>query len=307
MKMKICPVCDQPIKGMYCKHCRKIVLNPSEQEVQYYLNSRHPEMEHDCTYHAVEEKQDNLDEVRSSQSLTSPRETRNPFVSIVVAGIVMLTLVLVLFIIVIANAINDVGHLAVDPEPDYSMGLIAPKETKRAEMEEWERTDDEVRELGVSCNGFGHFPVVFEDAVEVLRECIDDAGYNWSMGVSSYNLVFDDTTWYETVYEFTIQNRNEYAGYLNISVDTATGEIHGMEMYTKYEKGFYEVADIAVKFLEQIGAAERMMSGKDFFETAYKAQGSDRGTVQKGLEVICEVPSDESEVFRMEIYALKSA
>ena len=54
MKMKICPCCDQPIEGKYCKGCRKIVLKPIEQEVDYYLNRRHPDFEHACTYHDVE-------------------------------------------------------------------------------------------------------------------------------------------------------------------------------------------------------------------------------------------------------------
>ena len=51
MKMKICPCCDQPIERNYCKGCRKIVLKPLEQDVDYYLNTRHPDFEHACTYH----------------------------------------------------------------------------------------------------------------------------------------------------------------------------------------------------------------------------------------------------------------
>ena len=57
MKMKLCPCCDQPIQGIYCKGCRKIVLNPVEQNVTYYLNRRHPEFDHDCTYHEGEVRQ----------------------------------------------------------------------------------------------------------------------------------------------------------------------------------------------------------------------------------------------------------
>ena len=105
------------------------------------------------------------------------------------------------------------------------------------------------------------------------------------------------------MYEFTIHNKEEYAGYLNITMDTATREIHGMELYTKYEKGFFEVADIAVKFLDKIGAAEISVDGTEFFETSYKAQGDDWVTIQNGLEVICEIPGGESEFYRMEIYA----
>ena len=51
MKIKICPCCDQPIQGIYCKGCRKIVWKPAEREINYYLNTRHPAFDHDCTFH----------------------------------------------------------------------------------------------------------------------------------------------------------------------------------------------------------------------------------------------------------------
>lgn len=365
MKTKICPICDQPISGMYCKGCRKIIRKPVERETAYFLNTRHPEFEHDCMYHAEGENRDNFDEVHRSQRVMSSSEmeakkaeikarmlqrkqepkssassysqtvkrlsstnpTRNPLVAIVTAAVVAVTLFITFTMIIVFNAINDVNDIGWEvvipepmatepvletsildapapwPEPDDSIELLSPAETDPATMEDWELTDDEVRELGVACNGFGHFPIVFEDAVEVLSECIRDAGYNWGMSVYSYNQFLDETTWYETVYEFTIRNKEEYAGYLNITVDTVTGEVHGMELYTKYEKGFFEVADITVKFLERMDAANILVDGTEFFETAFKAQEDDRVTVQNGLEVICEIPDDESEFYRMEIYA----
>ena len=36
---------------MYCKGCRRIVLHPYEQDVNYYLNERHPQHETGCLYH----------------------------------------------------------------------------------------------------------------------------------------------------------------------------------------------------------------------------------------------------------------
>ncbi len=74
MKMKICPCCDQPIKGIYCKGCRKIVLNPVERDIRYYLNTRHPEFEHDCTYHDDGVGMSTSGEVRSSQHAMSSSE-----------------------------------------------------------------------------------------------------------------------------------------------------------------------------------------------------------------------------------------
>ncbi len=341
MKMKICPCCDQPIKGIYCKGCRKIVLNPVEQDIRYYLNTRHPEFEHDCTYHDDGVKMSTSDRVRSSQHAMSSNEieakkaeikarmlqrkqenqsdfgtirkqsvsptmtgtknsrsaemNRKRIIAVVTAAIAIFMLLFTFIMIGVINTMNDAIYgdwgepipepMAAIPAPEapmieapspdieYYYELPVPAEADSGEMEEWEMTDDEVRELGVACNGFGHFPMILDDVNEVLFECIQDAGYGWSMSAYSYNQFMDEYTWYETVYELTIRNADEYAGFLNINVDTATGEIHGMELYTEYEKGFFEVADIAVKFLEKVGAAENLPDGTEFFETAYKNQG----------------------------------
>lgn len=361
MKTKVCPCCDQPIQGMYCKGCRKIVWNPVEQDIRYYLNTRHPAEDHDCTYHDDEVRSSSLPmssseieakkaEIRARmlQKSKEPRSTRSASIQPQTQTIkrstqpdrarktliATITTVLVVFIILftfvmigVINAMNDAiygGWGEPVPEPlatapaietplenapwpdmELSLELPVPSETDYATMEEWELTDEEVRAAGVSCNGYGHFPIVFADVVEVLRDCIHDAGYGWSMSVYSYNQFIDEYTWYETIYELTIRNEDEYAGYLNITVDTVTGEIHGMEMYTDYEKGFFEVADIAMKFLEQIGAGENLPSGTEFFETAYKNQGDTGVCLQNGLEVVCYIPEleDDYEMYRMEIYA----
>ena len=52
MKDKYCPYCDQKMtSGLYCKGCKRIVLHPYWQDVDYYLNERHPQQETDCLYH----------------------------------------------------------------------------------------------------------------------------------------------------------------------------------------------------------------------------------------------------------------
>lgn len=52
MKYKICPICDQKMsRAHYCDHCRQWIRNPLSIDVNYYLNERHPESEHDCSYH----------------------------------------------------------------------------------------------------------------------------------------------------------------------------------------------------------------------------------------------------------------
>ncbi len=52
MEYKICPICDQKMtKPHYCDHCRQRIKTPLTINVDYYLNERHPDTEHDCSYH----------------------------------------------------------------------------------------------------------------------------------------------------------------------------------------------------------------------------------------------------------------
>lgn len=301
--------------------------NPVEQDVHYYLNTRHPENEHACTYHdtGTIRKQSASSMMTGTKTIRNTEMSSKKVTAVVTAVIVTFMLFVTFVMIVIINTMNHRGYggfgepvpepLAtvpaleapiVDiPSPDLEsdFGLPFPDETVSDEMDEWEMTDDEVRELGVPCNGFGHFPMSFDDVSEVLFDCIRDAGYGWTVSAYSYNQFIDEYTWYETVYELTIRNADEYAGFLNINVDTATGEIHGMEMYTEYEKGFFEMADIAVKFLDKVGAAENLPDGTEFFETAYKNQGDAGVCLQNGLEVVCSIPDDEFDIYQMAIYA----
>ena len=52
MKQRYCPYCDQKMtSGLYCSGCKRIVWHPYVQDVDYYLNERHPQHESHCLYH----------------------------------------------------------------------------------------------------------------------------------------------------------------------------------------------------------------------------------------------------------------
>lgn len=52
MKQRYCPYCDQKMtSGLYCSGCKRIVWHSYVQDVDYYLNERHPQHESDCLYH----------------------------------------------------------------------------------------------------------------------------------------------------------------------------------------------------------------------------------------------------------------
>lgn len=386
MKTKVCPCCDQPISGIYCKGCRKIVWNPVEQDIHYYLNTRHPEDDHSCSFHndgagdfsvgrdrkslasKANLKSRGAEQVRQSDQIMTARETeakkaeikermrqrkaspqtvlngdvirrkvsssnqdfqakrtRSALISAITAAIVIFMIVFTFMMIWVINAMNDVtlhGWAVAVPEPlatvpaveapiqsevfpeeivapqaDGALELPVPMETDASAMEEWELTDAEVLEAGVPCNGYGHFPLLFEEVSPVFYDCIYDAGYDWMIyDAFSYNQFIDEYTWYETMYEYTIQSGEERAGYINVNVDTATGEIHAIEVYSRSESGFYEVADIALKFIEQIGMGANLPAGIDFYEEALKNQQEEMFSWQYGLEVVAHKP-DESEEF----------
>jgi len=317
MKTKICPCCDQPITGIYCKGCRKFVLHPVEQDVRYYLNTRHPESDHDCTYHDdVPKMRSASGQVRSSTHTMTSWETEAKKAEIKErmlqhkrsALIAAITTVLVTFVIiftfVMIQVINTMDHVTrfgmveAIPEPLATVPAVA--------MEEWELTDAQVKEAGVPCNGYGHSPVVFEDVSAVFSDCILDAGYGWTTyDAFSYNQFIDEYTWYETMYEYTIHNEDETTGYINVNVDTVTGEIHAIEVYSRSEDDFYEVTDIALKFIDKIGMASNLPAGIEFYEEAMKAQKEEVFSFQYGLEVVAyrPEPGEEYVQYHMAIYA----
>ncbi|EFC96361.1 hypothetical protein CLOSTHATH_05450, partial [Hungatella hathewayi DSM 13479] len=52
MIKKMCPVCDLPVNaGNYCPRCRRVIRKPYTQNVDYYLNERHPVHEAECDFH----------------------------------------------------------------------------------------------------------------------------------------------------------------------------------------------------------------------------------------------------------------
>lgn len=52
-KSMYCPICDQPVKGRFCKHCKEFVT-PYEHEADYRMNESHdPKNDANCEYHGT--------------------------------------------------------------------------------------------------------------------------------------------------------------------------------------------------------------------------------------------------------------
>ena len=77
MKQRYCPYCDQKMtSGIYCKGCKRIVLHPYMQDVDYFLNERHPQHESGCLYHDGENSPGMQNEKKKTKQ---EKRTADPF------------------------------------------------------------------------------------------------------------------------------------------------------------------------------------------------------------------------------------
>lgn len=391
MKTKVCPCCDQPINGIYCKGCRKIVLNPVEQDIKYYLNTRHPDYDHTCTFHGNNASQRSDSGGRTAGRVMTPSESeakkaeikarmmqrkrelqskreartldrrgdskkytgrdwngeplrpiikanpRNRMLTLIIVTITSLILFLAVMIGIIADANGRMYGIAVAvAEPERAVEapameaaiavdrtievpaatvsadeLPVPVETDAAQVESWERTDAEVREAGIACTGYGHFDVTYEDARPILLGCIEDYGLLWGEEEPySYNLEMDFVSWFRTIYGFVIGSEDEYVGILELETDTATGQIHGITIYTGREECLYELVDIATYFMNSTGiVSEELPEGEIFYREAMKEDGKiqrENGfRMMYDLEVACYLAAEgeDQEFYSMSVYA----
>ena len=391
MKTKVCPICDQPIHGMYCKGCKKIVLHPVEQNITYFLNTRHPEFETNCSYHndiprsaydangryrgssespvrnaahrmtvsETEAKKTQIKErmaARKQEQKTVLRRSGNIFGDIfgqsggsshptVLNGDVvrknkssgtnsavkkMLIGIIIYLILSFGSVIGIlVGNIAdvfdgftigsgaseivMAPEPIEAPAVDIDWDAPEPDMplNDWERSDEEVKSAGIACTGYGHFSVGYSDDLrETFESCVEDAGFRiWEEFTYSHNSQLDSDSWYVTTYEFSIDSEEDYIGTIEFEADTATGELHGFSVYNSDEKHFYELLNVLLKFMQEAGVIRHdLPSAEEFYEEArwknVDAQKEKGYVMLDGLEVSCYVP-DESvqEFFSLSIYA----
>jgi len=302
-------------------------------EVTYYLNERHPEGEEHCQFHGDiltgdmaeakkaeirermlarqreingKKKQVSIPNVPKRTEPVKKKPVASKFRIILLFYGIMLTIgVLFTIIAGIADFAENVRHDVVDviaPEPEYFA-----QEAMEEDLEEWERTDDQVIALGEACNGFGHSDVVYDEVEAVLLSYMDEAELKAEHDIYSYNEVMDHYTWFETSHDFIIENEDGYMGILEISTDTATGQIHGFSMYTHGEDNFFGLADVVMHVINQTGISEETVpDGRTFYKEAWMdhAQEEMGYRMQYGLEVECLVldESEEEPFYKMAIY-----
>lgn len=279
MKKKICPYCDQVMKNPgYCGFCHRIVLHPGEQEVNYYLNERHPAVEEDCLYHGplheenikdtrhVEKAQQGIQQDRNAGSgqdqpkpvpkgqqrgpkqfgaraegadskdrmpvgqMRSMAPTRLPGNEKKKKSNPISVIVMVYMIVVASSAlIKNFDGFERKAETAY-ISEISSEETA-VTLNDWERTAEQVKEAGIPCNTYGHLDVDTDMVIGVFQTEMENAGYSMEEYYSqSDNVEQGDYRYYNTGYTFDLVRETEWAGMLQLYFDTATDQMHGMQL-----------------------------------------------------------------------------
>lgn len=317
MEKKICPYCDQPISGMYCKGCRRFVKKPVTVNVTYYLNERHSESEESCQYHG-DLLTGKMEEVNKKNSRQPPQRKRPKAVTeknhrkqsdkgskiMRRLFIAILIYIGVCLVVPLAGLVLYLAKGAKQAIPEY----LAPGEhTAAVEADDWERSDEEVKAAGVACNGSGHFNVTESEFSFAFQACLAENGFHeWALEQSSYNQAFGSFSWYETRSEYILSEGDAYLGTISVESDTATGELHGVTMYTEDEETFYRMADAVLMAFEVSGLADGLPDGRAFYEEACESseQKTQGQRLQYGMEVSCYIREPEDpEFYHMSILA----
>ncbi len=218
----------------------------------------------------------------------------------------MIFFVLMLLIIGlnIVRVIVSVGwDLLQDLGVQVGSGIVAEPDTEWFPMEgedewspkpdadsEWSDTytefeDWEVREDGVACTMDGHFAISGENVADWMRELLgayglviaDESDY-------SYNVRYqDDDTWFATwrAYDLETEDEDRYP-YVEINWDTATGELHSVEMMLETTGQYLSMTGDVLAYLKEEGAISA--EEQELFDAAEWAEVVDDRSEYEAVE-----------------------
>lgn len=273
MKQKYCPYCDQKMKiSHYCQECRRIVWQPYEQNVDYYLNERHPQSEKNCLYHDNTKQPEKMGK-------TKPNVPKPLSVFMIVIGLCVACNIL--------GSIFMVGRSAFYGISDMLSELNRPDESVSSYQE---LTDEEVKKIGAACNTQGHYDVDLEEAASVLQDAFHTMGYSWNMYPYSYNETDGEYSWYQTEYDYHVDTDDENANGTTVEIcaDTATGQLHGIYIWSEDEKHFLDMADIAVETMKTLGLLPGAPEGRTLYAESLEYNPYESSEPRYGAEIVGE-------------------
>lgn len=259
MERKICPICDNPIRGRYCRTCHQFVRNPQIREVHYYLNESHPAGETACEYHdkPAKKAQKNHEMVFNPGKSGQERRKREKMAGqdqLKGKKWVFITFVLILGINFLSammdGPMGDAFYGAADSMVELFDGLFdgigmvnapqpeTPEERPGYEISwdgeqyqyipEFQELEEEaVKEAGVRCSR-DHLAIDGEEAAKRLSEILKEKAGFGEMEESGYSDNYmlagsPEDTFYNQYIFYVNGDSGESA---EVCYDTATGELH---------------------------------------------------------------------------------
>lgn len=221
-KKMFCPICDQPVKGRFCRHCGEFVT-PYEHDVDYHMNESHdPKNDAGCDYHGTETVQ------TTAPAPSSNKGKKQSGVMIGIWLVLIAALCGVVAGVVASNNKSDPENAdagitesaaADDDETDaadafvsddddmafpftqsYGEGYLSDDEYEQLLEENGFDEDgykdldyDEVLEAGEPCNGWVHFEgLSSRTAARHIRNVLEEAG----IAASNYDADVETDNYY---------------------------------------------------------------------------------------------------------------
>lgn len=218
--IKICPVCDQPMKGHWCGSCHQFIREPVRREVR-------------SSAYSTNVDQESLDQEPSPAMVTpvSLDEKKTGFSAGKIVGIAITVIVVINALTSLLLSFEEFPQASPEPEPVY------PYEDKLL-------SDAEILgQYDTHCNGRGHLSLTKEAVTEEVTTYLTDLGYQVEEHKEeTFNQVLpsqdgDDT--YFNNYFVMFGNRVQEDGFLDfdsyysvfLETDTVTGELHNLSVY----------------------------------------------------------------------------
>lgn len=304
MVQRICPVCDQIMKSPhYCRTCRHWVKNPWVRDVDYYLNERHPQNETNCAYHERSPErtanqsrptQSRTKQIRPKQATAQPNRPRqsapkgtNEKKKQINLVLVIVIAIYLTFMLVGNGLIGGVGRLLSGSHSSGSSAIYYEEEifdTDSAQAAYHELEDEAVIAAGEACNSRGHFDIQGEELLEPLEKMLEGMGYEVEDCYSySFNEIYDGgESWFDTMISVDLaQGDNDTYQYIEINYDTATGQLHEVDVMMADAEAALEMAISVLEYLEDAEVIDRSQTRSDI------AREEIGGAVLQGNNIYC--------------------
>ena len=262
MKVRICPLCDQPMKKAHrCDACNSFIWKPEYVDIHYNTDTVQGD---DCSYDSQahdykyrddgsvtmmpSRKKKKADTYKKYQKTypdgTVPERRRS-------SGKAKLLIILVVVFSIISAAVEVIGTLEEKVTADIS-GIFSDDAIRATEAypseDDWtasdgdvgrvEYSDEEVAALGSECTGYEHMDVTVEEFMaalepELSKLGVDTKSFTDSSNNYSYDYGEDDFSSY-FVQERMYDMGADIGYYYNVAWDTFSKRLHEVS-YNVYD------------------------------------------------------------------------